>query len=119
MNVDIQARDFTITDGIRAAVLDACENFLHHYSDRISAISVHLADINGPRGGNDKLCRVSVKLQHGPIVVANQVSDDLYFSVKQAVAKAGRGASTRIRKQKSRFEKLRQRFRQTYDYGTA
>ena len=119
MNVDIQARDFTITEGIRSAVLNACEHFLHPYQDRIQLVAVHLSDINGPRRGDDKQCRVAVHLEHGPIVVASQVSNDLYHSLRQAVAKASRGSGARIRKQKSRLSRLRERFRRSHIYGTA
>jgi len=60
MQIEIQARSFSITRGIRAYIkrrlgfaLGACYRCVKH-------ILVRLSDINGPRGGKDKRCQFEV-----------------------------------------------------------
>lgn len=118
MKVDIQAQDFTVTDGIRQAILQACSRFLRHHADLISQVSVHMADINGTRGGEDKLCRVAIKVRRGPTIVSSQVSSDLYDAIRTAVAKVGRGADAKVGRRRGRFANMRRQFQRS-SYGVA
>ena len=35
---------------------------LGRFGNRVRSLTVHLADLNGPRGGEDKLCRAAIRL---------------------------------------------------------
>ena len=69
MRIDIRGAGFRIT----APLLDHTERRLRfaltRSSDRIKRVVVRLGDINGPRGGADKFCRMQVHIEHAPPVL--------------------------------------------------
>jgi hypothetical protein len=66
---------------------------------RLSAIvpraHVHLSDVNGPRGGLDKQCRIELQTAAGRPVVVTTVARDWHAALEQALARA-HGALVRL-----------------------
>jgi len=52
--------------------------------------SVHLADVNGPRGGVDKRCQVQFKTEDGDTVVITSMARDWRDALDSALARANR-----------------------------
>jgi ribosome-associated translation inhibitor RaiA len=96
MRFDIQGLGFPLT----AALLDHTERRLRfaltRTSERITQVVVRLGDINGPRGGADKLCRVRVYLEHAPPVWIEDAGADLYAVIERAAERAGRNVAKRV-----------------------
>lgn len=63
---------------------------LARFSPRIEDVSVRLEDENGPKGGVDKSCRISVDLGRLGIVMAEDVDAVLEAAVSRAAECAGR-----------------------------
>ncbi len=101
MQIDIQARDFTLTDALR----DHAERRLHFAltccDDHIQKIVMRLSDINGPRGGKDKRCHLQVVLSGLPDVVVEDIETDMYIAIDRATGRAGRTLVRKIERQKS------------------
>ena len=54
----------------RAYAIDRIESALASVRGHVRKVMIYLTDLNGPRGGADKLCRVAVTLDSGrPVVV--------------------------------------------------
>lgn len=51
---------------------------------------VHLADVNGPRGGIDKRCRVEIKSDGGGSVVITSMAREWRSALDQALTRACR-----------------------------
>ena len=51
---------------------------------------VHLADVNGPRGGVDKRCRLELKTANAGTVVITAMARDWHVALDNALARAGR-----------------------------
>ncbi len=90
MNLQIQTRDFTLTDGLRQHVATRLAYALNHGRDLIRRIVVRLSDINGPRGGEDKCCGIEVRLKGAPALVVEDVQADLYLAIDRASERIGR-----------------------------
>lgn len=61
---------------------------LRHRADQVQGVSLQLRDVNGPRGGEDKLCLVHLQLRGAPAVVVRERGAQPVALVRQAIARA-------------------------------
>ena len=105
MQIDIKARNFSLTEALRSHTERRVLYAMSCCDDRIQRVVVRLSDINGPRGGEDKRCHLQVVLAGLPDVVVEDTEADLYVAIDRAAARAGR---TLVRKIDRRQSLLRQ-----------
>ena len=96
MRIEIQARRFSVTDGLRQHVVRRVEYALRSYRVWVDRVEVQLGDVNGPRGGADKCCRVMVRLRHLPALVVRDLGCDLYAVISTASDRIGRTVGRRM-----------------------
>lgn len=96
IRIDIQCLGFPLT----AALVDHTERRLRfaltRTSNRIKRVLVRLGDTNGPRGGQDKFCKIQVALEGAPSVVIEDAGADLYAVIDRAAERAGRIVAKRV-----------------------
>ncbi|MEF8728543.1 MAG: ribosome-associated translation inhibitor RaiA [Accumulibacter sp.] len=90
MNLQIQSHDFALTDALRQHVATRLACALNHGQEVVTRIIVRLADVNGPRGGEDKSCSIEVRLKGAPALVVEDTQSDLYVAVDRAAGRIGR-----------------------------
>jgi putative sigma-54 modulation protein len=100
MQIVIQARGFDLTAGLRTHVERRLYFALDWARDHVHRISVVLSDINGPRGGEDKRCRIQVAVPGTADVVVDDTQSDLYVAIDRAVDRAGRTLERRLARQR-------------------
>ena len=85
MKVNVRGVHLALTEAIKLHVqkhlVEPIERF---YDSEAAELDVHLRDTNGPKGGRDKECSVTVRLPHGQTIHITEVSDDLFKSVDLA-----------------------------------
>jgi ribosomal subunit interface protein len=101
MQIDIQARDFSLTDALRSHAERRLHFALSCCDDHIQRIVMRLSDINGPRGGADKRCHLQVVLKGLPDVVIEDTEADLYVAIDRATDRAGRTVVRKIDRQQT------------------
>ena len=101
MQVDIQARDFSLTNALRIHAERRLRFALSCCDDHIQRIVMRLSDINGPRGGADKRCHLQVVLKGLPDVVIEDTEADLYVAIDRATDRAGRTVVRKIDRQQT------------------
>jgi putative sigma-54 modulation protein len=69
---------------------------LSRLTQHIRSVDIHLCDLNGPRGGLDKRCRVMVHLDRGPAVIVEDVDSELGELIDRTIARAARSAHKRV-----------------------
>lgn len=84
MNIDIRTRGFSLTPGLRAYIERRLEFALDRYQDRLARIRVVVGDLNGPKGGEDKSCRIEVRIRGGGTVRGTAVDGDAYVAIGDA-----------------------------------
>lgn len=98
MQLDIQARGFTLTDGLR----NHCERRLRFAlgpaSGKLRNVAVRLSDVNGPRGGVDKRCTIRAIVPGAPPVVIAQYETDIYIAIDRAADRIARSLSRRMQR---------------------
>lgn len=106
MRIDIKGAGFPLT----AALMDHTERRLRfaltRSSERIVRVAVLVGDANGPRGGEDKFCRIQIHLKHAPPVLIEDIGAELYSVIDRAAERAGRNVAKRADRMK---ENVRQR----------
>ncbi|MGC4120923.1 MAG: HPF/RaiA family ribosome-associated protein [Myxococcales bacterium] len=92
MRIEVRGKGVEITTGLRAFVERRARFSLGRRSDQIDRVQVWLEDVNGPKGGDDKRCRVKLS---GPGLSGKLVeseSNDLGAAVFDALERASRVA---------------------------
>jgi len=97
MRIDIQARGFDLTEGLRERTERRLLFALSWASQDVRAASDRLPDINGPRGGNDKHYCIEIRLP-GIQVVIEDTEADLYLAIDRAVDRTERTVAHRLKR---------------------
>ena len=103
MQIDIQARHFTLTEPLREHAKKRIHFAMSCCGEHIKRIVMRLSDINGPRGGKDKLCHLQVVLNGLPDVIVKDIQTNLYVAIDRAVDRAGRTVIRKIERQQDLF----------------
>lgn len=100
MRIDIQGRGVSLTAPLLDHVQQRLRFALTRSGDRIKRVVVRLGDTNGPRGGEDKFCRIQVVLDHAPPVLIEDAGADLYAVIDRAAERAGRNVAKHVERRR-------------------
>jgi ribosome-associated translation inhibitor RaiA len=87
MKIQVRARQLQLGDEVRAHVERRLAFSLDRFRARVRRVTVHLVDVNGPRGGEDKACRIEARLRPTGAVFAEGFGTDLLSAVDGAAAR--------------------------------
>jgi ribosomal subunit interface protein len=90
MQIFVQTQGFDLTPGLREHVERRIHFALDRASESVRKVSVRLSDLNGPRGGEDKRCRIQVVVPGAADVLIDATEPDLYVAIDRAADRAGR-----------------------------
>lgn len=71
---------------------------LGRYHGSVQRVCVRFGDVNGPRGGLDKCCRMSAELVGGRRVIAEALGADFQVAVDRAANRLARAVSRERKK---------------------
>ena len=98
MRFSVSGDRVKVTKGLREYI-DRCLYFaLGRFGPAIDHVDVRVGDINGPRGGVDKHCRIVVKLRasgSNPIAIDDN-DEDLRAAIARTSDRAGRAVARAI-----------------------
>ncbi|HYQ82255.1 MAG TPA: HPF/RaiA family ribosome-associated protein [Anaeromyxobacteraceae bacterium] len=106
MIVEMRARGFSLTPALRAYAERRLGYALDRWRERVARARVLLRDVNGPRGGRDKSCRVEIQLRGGRWVRATVTDVDAYAAIDGAVRRAARAVARAIRRDQGNLLEL-------------
>lgn len=98
MRLTIHANGFLLTEALRTHTEQRIAIALGWASQHMCKLAVSLSDINGPRGGVDKRCRIHVQLGAGRKVIIEDTEDDLYAAINRAAERADRAVLRQIQR---------------------
>jgi putative sigma-54 modulation protein len=101
VRIELTTRGFTVTPGLRAHVERRLAFALDRWGERIARARVVLADVNGPKGGADKACRVELRLRGAGGVRATARDVDAYAAIDAAAHRAARALSRALDRERS------------------
>lgn len=108
MKIEMQARNFSITTALRNHIKRRLGFALNAGTDQIQRVLVCLSDINGPRGGADKCCKIHLVIPHVPDIVVEDTEANLYAAIDRAADRAGRTLRRRVTRHRDLLRALQQ-----------
>ncbi len=115
MNCDIRSGHVNLKPTLRDYIEQQLDRSLGRIKDRISHVTIHVDDVNGPKGGADKRCHAEAHLRRSGTVLADCTAGD----VRTAVHEAADRLATRVRKQLGRQRDIRRHRNGKHEYPTA
>ena len=98
MRLQIRAKNFRLHKAAREAMEERIRFALSRFIGRISLVTVGLADLNGPRRGTDKQCRLVVRLIRAGKVTIEETHANVVAAVAVAADRAGRSVGRELRR---------------------
>ena len=90
MRVEIRARHGRLTCSLEEQLERRLLFALARFGDRIRQATVQLADLNGPRGGEDQHCRIEVSLVPSGSIMAEATDAEIVSAVGRAAERVAR-----------------------------
>jgi ribosome-associated translation inhibitor RaiA len=87
VQIDCKAR---LEDDIRSGAEERVRFVMRRLAQRVCRADVHLSDVNGPRGGRDKRCQVTLKTEGRGILVIRTLAADWRSALDRALERAVR-----------------------------
>ena len=106
MNIQLRGGETDVSKPLRAHAERSLLFALRRFVDRIGRVTVWLADVNGPRGGIDKCCRIDVRLRPTGSAFAAEAASDAYTAIGRASGRVGPAVARRIARDKGRMPGL-------------
>lgn len=100
MEFEIYGKDIRITKQLRGHIERRLCFALERFARRIRRVRVSLGDLNGPRGGVDKHCRVTVVLVSSTVIVIEDRDSSIYAAIARVADKAGVCIGRRLERHK-------------------
>lgn len=101
MRVELSIRGLSSTDRIRRIVDRRLRFALGRFSSRLSDVKTEIGDLNGPRGGVDKYCRISVRTERGQELRARAIEETVEGAIDRATERVARLVSRHFTLQRS------------------
>jgi hypothetical protein len=90
MELNISSQDQAVTGKLKQLITRQVRFALSRFESRIRDVSVHLQDLNGPKGGLDKDCRIRVRLRGGGSVLVQVTDVEFEPAIHRATDRAAR-----------------------------
>lgn len=90
-----RSQGFCLTPALSMWTHDRVTHAVAHHHGSLRRIDVRLHDVNGPRGGCDKECRVTARFIGGRTLTVRRRHADLYLAVRDAAEALGRRCNDR------------------------
>jgi ribosomal subunit interface protein len=96
MLVNIQSRHFSLSEALSKYVKSKVQIMLSRYDSKVNSINVSLFDINGPKGGEDKCCKIIIKINGASSIVVQETAEDLYDAINTCSRRARRALKRQL-----------------------
>lgn len=104
MIIEVRGSTVPISEALEEHILRRLDFAMRKFDGRIERVVVRLVDLNGPKGGPDKRCRVEARLlSRSQSLVVEAIDADAYAAVSQAVARLDERVARTLSKQRVRL----------------
>lgn len=90
MQLEVRFQSLDSSEPLREHTSRRVQFHLDRFGHELVSVVVRLADVNGPKGGVDKRCRITVRGARVGSLTVEERSADAYSAVDCAVGRIGR-----------------------------
>jgi putative sigma-54 modulation protein len=103
MQFEIRGRDVNISQVLRDHIERRLRFALDRFAGRIRQVHVTLGDLNGPRGGIDKCCKLAISLDRPSTIVLESHASNVYAAIDCVADKAATCIGRRLKRPHGRI----------------
>ncbi len=96
MKIQIRGKDVQLDEDVKDYIERRIQFGLGRFSPRISGVTVQIHDLNGPRGGQDKECRIEVRLKPSGSVFVKDSDAQIHAAVDRVTDRVARSVKRSI-----------------------
>jgi putative sigma-54 modulation protein len=102
MRFEIRRRGLKVTEELRNYIKERLRLALTRFGRHIDLVRVYLRDVNGPRGGPGKKCRIVVGLPRRGRIVVTGADANISAAVTSAASRAGFAVKRHVKRRVAR-----------------
>jgi ribosome-associated translation inhibitor RaiA len=102
MRLEIRRRGVKVTEELRAYLKERLRLALSRFGRHIDLLRVYLRDVNGPRGGPGKKCRIVVELPPRGRVIVTGADADIRAAISGTANRAGFAVKRHVKRRRTR-----------------
>jgi putative sigma-54 modulation protein len=102
MQFEIRGRDLSISQASHDYIERRLRFALDRFATRIRRVRVTLGDLNGPRGGIDKCCKLAISLDRSSTIVVESHGSNVYAAIDCIADKAATYIGRRLKRPQGR-----------------
>ncbi len=111
MLVKTHARNLVLPDTLAEHVDAKIRLALGLYREKIRRVDIFLSDVNGPKGGEDIMCKIKIKADgHAPLI-AQATATSIYDAMNICSQRIKRSVSRRFDRVLQRYKGASERYR--------
>ncbi|MFT5548260.1 MAG: putative sigma-54 modulation protein [Candidatus Azotimanducaceae bacterium] len=104
MNIQVNFRDIDKSSAAINQVSKRLSLAFARAKDSIQSVSIVVSDVNGPKGGVDKLCRILIKLAHQPDIVITENQAFISVAINRCITRARQSLSRKLKRNKQSLQ---------------
>ncbi len=98
MLIKMHSRGITLPEELKEYTSSKIRLTLGRYFDKIQRADIYLTDVNGPKGGEDMMCKVKVAISGQPPVVVQETNQTLRESINACAHRVKRTLGRRFKR---------------------
>jgi ribosomal subunit interface protein len=102
MELEIRGQNVRVGDELHDHVERQMNFALAQFESWLAGVTVQLEDVNGPKGGVDKQCRVLANIKGGKTVKIEDIDEDFMVAVNRAADRLGHAISREVEKRREK-----------------
>lgn len=84
MQLEVRCYGIESSEALNQQALRLTQFGLARFSTKVVAVTIRLSDTNGPRGGEDKRCRILVRMADGNLLAVEELGVDAHAALGRA-----------------------------------
>lgn len=96
MKIEVRFRDLEPSEVLKSHAVRLVEMSFDRFSDQLTQVVVQLSDVNGPKGGLDKRCQLTLWGPTFGSLTIHELSGDVASAIDAACERASRSVAREI-----------------------